>query len=216
MEAVEDAVPPNGGTYSTCKETDWALVELPDAGSCLKLGPSKPCVNKATTLLSKLKENLSEVQDALQKQRERCLNPPDHGHRVSVLQPSSTRHSDSLVAAENTDSSSRPSREQLLVQGTQTGIILHLKPSKALSFGACEYMNINIFDDIMSGAVQLVVRLDGDRMETVRMLMHEKRKVNELRELLDKKARHRLIVIPNLVQKGTSNIITTIPHVSAY
>lgn len=196
MEAVEDAVPPNGNG-ATCRETDWALVELPDAGSCIKLGPSKPCVNKATTLLSKLKEHLSEVQDALQQQREKRLDPPDYGHRVSVLDPSSTRHSDSQVDTE-------PSRNQLMVQGTQAGIILlHLKPSQALSFGVCEYVNIDHFDDIMSGAVQLVVRLDGDRMETVRMLIHEKKKVNELRELLDRKARHRLIVIPNLVQKGT-------------
>ena len=205
MEAVEEAVPPDG-IGGTGRETDWALIELPDAESCLKLGPSKPCVNKATALLNKLKEHLSEWQDILQQQNERRLDPQKNGHRVSVLQPMQQKssiltYSDSPAAGGTADSS-RPSQEQLVVQGTQAGIILHLKPSQTLSFGACEYMNIDHFDDIMSGAVQLVVRLDGDRMETIKMLVCEKRRVSELRELLDRKARHRLIVIPNLVQKG--------------
>lgn len=200
MEAADD-----GGRDG--RQTDWALVNTPGrAVSCLRLGPSKPCVNKATALLEKLREHLKEWQNrgvSISQQ-----NPPRSAgkHSTPYAQPPSTeKHNESSL--DTTTRSGSPSgaplgvQKDLVIQGTQTGVTLQLKLPQPRPFPSSSFDWAD-FSDIIDGALQLVLRLDVDRMETVERFESEREKVKQLRMLLDRKAKHRLTVLPRLVQKG--------------
>lgn len=222
MEASEDVA--GGG-----RETDWALLSSPGhPGSCLQLSTSKPCVNKATALLAKLKEQLTEWQAESLSSSQRRHKPPCSADKQPVssspaspsqqfsndkkkvkessLHPSipslPSKCAPELVQEEGPHSTPpHPEKRELVVLGTQTGVTLQLKPSQTWPFPS-DHFDWTGFSDIIGGSLHLVLRLDGDRTETVERLESERKKVKQLRALLEEKARHRLTVLPRLVQKG--------------
>lgn len=67
---------------------------------------------------------------------------------------------------------------------------------------AMEIPNPAFSEEVIGIAINLVMRLEEDRVETVQTLEKEQVKTKELQALLDKECERRLIVLEAAVQEG--------------
>ena len=183
-------------------KTDWALKETPrERGSCLQLGFDGQCVNKAVALLSALKEHLTIWRRHSQKQNDRdekkkIININKKKNEYQQCPSISESPSQSPPPTRSLPSSAItfriPTRDTLLVEGTQ---ICSTNETKRVF----EWSNV---EDIISHSLSLVIRLEDDRSDTVRLWEEERERVRKMRKQLDEKAAERLVILPLLVQQG--------------
>ena len=182
-------------------KTDWALKETPrERGSCLQLGFDGQCVNKAVALLSALKEHLTTWRHHSQKQNDR-----DEKKRTTNINKKKNEYQQCPSISES-PSQSPPARSH-----PSSAITFRIPTRATLSVEGTQICSTNetrrVFDwsnveDIISHSLSLVIRLEDDRSNTVRLWEEERERVKKMRKRLDEKAAERLMILPLLVQQG--------------
>ena len=191
------------------EETEWALKETPrENGSCLQLGNDGQCVNKATSLLTSLQDQLlkwrttKEVTSSRTRRKKTTPSPILKDNMADSIQVNNVdKHL--TVMSDN---------KELVILGSQTGQT-RFKTHTGFFLGTSNIDDVTSksfdwseIDDVIMRTLNLVLRLEEDRSETVRLLEEEREKVRVMRETLDIKAAERLRILPVLVQKGTIDI----------
>lgn len=175
-----------------------------DDGSCL-LGNDGRCVEKATYLLSALKKQLGLWRESFEKG---YIVPSVLSGLAGEISSNKLRVaiSDQRLSGGDADTTSK---EGLHIRGTQTGIARHLsRTSTDLSIGHhVEQFDWSTADQAITRSLSLIMKLEKDKEETVRLLEEERGKVKEMRAKLDAKAAERLKILASIVQKGKKNYL---------
>ena len=191
------------------EEIEWALKETPrENGSCLQLGNDGQCVNKATSLLTSLQDQLlkwrttKEVTSSKTWRKKTMPSPILKDNMADNIQMNNVDKHSTMMSDNN----------ELVILGSQTGHT-RFKTQTGLVLGTSNIDDITSksfdwseIDDVIMRTLNLVLRLEDDRSETVRLLEEEREKVRAMRETLDIKATERLTILPALVQKGRIDI----------
>ena len=191
------------------EEIEWALKETPrENGSCLQLGNDGQCVNKATSLLTSLQEQLLKWRTTKEVTSSRTWR------KKTIPSPILKDNMADGIQVKNIDKGSTmiSDNKELVILGSQTGYT-RFKTHTGLVLGTSNIDDVTSksfdwseIDDVIMRTLNLVLRLEDDRSETVRLLEEEREKVRVMRETLDIKAAERLTILPALVQKGRINI----------